>query len=446
MKFILSRFSVGGIKNLTKPINIEFMNYKSDQNEGSRYKNIHSFKNVTAIYGPNGSGKSAIIHGIEILLNLLGSRNFLNKSENEKYINALINKKTNMIILEIDFYAYSDSASKKTLFRYTIEIQKNKMVPSDIDITKEELSIIKPTKHFLFSIIDGEIQSCKKISKALLDKAQGKILNRTFYDVFFHEIVLKLPSEIIATEKQNFTWLFMPIHVLLDNISYHLDDPDCHPKYRIDDEHLKSQAHDILSGISIDHVFKFQDNFVSVQDIKHYEEYIKNLTMFIKFFKPDLLGIDIKKKLNDDIYEINLEFVYPDYSIDKDLESVGIKKLCDLFYLMHDLHEGKILFIDELDSTINDVYLVKLIEYFADYCKGQIIFTTHNTSPMDIMNNKHRRERCQICFLDSENNLHVWKNVGCFSPSSLYKKGQIKGLPFSIEAYDFLDSFKIGEK
>ena len=96
--------------------------------------------------------------------------------------------------------------------------------------------------------------------------------------------------------------------------------------------------------------------------------------------------------------------------------------------------EGKIVFIDEMYSNINDVYLCKIIEFFVRYGEGQLCFTTHNTSPMSVL----RKQKYSIDFLSANNKIIQWKTNGNFSPENLYRNGMIEYLPFNIEAEDFI--------
>ena len=68
-----------------------------------------------------------------------------------------------------------------------------------------------------------------------------------------------------------------------------------------------------------------------------------------------------------DYYKCDLIMVYDHYRINQELESRGIKKRIRLFRYLDGASRGKITFIDELDSNINDVYLDKLIEFFMYY-------------------------------------------------------------------------------
>ena len=96
-----------------------------------------------------------------------------------------------------------------------------------------------------------------------------------------------------------------------------------------------------------------------------------------------------------------------------------------------------IVFVDEMDSNLNDVYLCKLIEYFMYYGKGQLCFTTHNLDPMTVL----KENRNSIDFLSSDNHLVPWTARGNASPENCYKNGMIEDSPFNIDATDFIGIF-----
>jgi AAA15 family ATPase/GTPase len=101
------------------------------------------------------------------------------------------------------------------------------------------------------------------------------------------------------------------------------------------------------------------------------------------------------------------------------------------------LSDGGILIIDELDSHINDIYLVKLVEYVSKYANGQLIFTTHNVSPMETLKSK----KYSIDFMSMSGKVISWTQIGNYSPSKLYRKGMINGLPFNLDSEDLLGVF-----
>lgn len=180
--------------------------------------------------------------------------------------------------------------------------------------------------------------------------------------------------------------------------------------------------------------FNVNDKIVEKKYFEKYKNKVNQLTQFIKIFKHDLISIDIDKKENGENYECDLNLNYGSYSINKEFESTGIKKLIRLYDCFEAASTTGIVFVDEMDSNLNDVYLCKLIEYFMYYGKGQLCFTTHNLDPMTIL----KENRNSIDFLSSDNHLVSWTSRGNASPENCYKNGMIKDSPFNIDATDFV--------
>lgn len=109
---------------------------------------------------------------------------------------------------------------------------------------------------------------------------------------------------------------------------------------------------------------------------------------------------------------------------------------------LNEMVEGGIVFIDEFDSNIHDVYLCALLEYLMEYGKGQLCFTTHNVGPMDVL--KHHKK--SIDFLSEDHEIYSWTTSGNYSPSKLYRNGMIEGSPFNIDSIDFIGIFGSGEE
>ena len=112
-----------------------------------------------------------------------------------------------------------------------------------------------------------------------------------------------------------------------------------------------------------------------------------------------------------------------------------------MYNAFYDLNNGKIVFIDELDANLHDVYLCKLLEYFSIYAKGQLCFTTHNLTPMEIL----KKRNYSIDFLSDNSTITSWIKNGNYSVSKLYKEGMIDNSPFNIEAFDFIGLFDENE-
>ena len=134
--------------------------------------------------------------------------------------------------------------------------------------------------------------------------------------------------------------------------------------------------------------------------------------------------------------------VYDTYKIDAEYESTGIKKLIRLFAYLREMAQGGIVFIDEFDSNLHDVYLCALLEYMMEYGLGQLCFTTHNVGPMDVL----KRHKKSIDFLSTDHKIYPWTTNGNYSPSKLYRNGMIEGSPFNIDSTDFIGVFGIEEE
>ena len=154
----------------------------------------------------------------------------------------------------------------------------------------------------------------------------------------------------------------------------------------------------------------------------------------MKIFKHGLENIQIDKKEYGSFYKCELNLDYGDYQINSEFESTGIKKLIRMFDCLDAAANGGIVFIDEMDSNLNDVYLCRIIEYFMYYGKGQVCFTTHNIDPMSVL----KKNKNSIDFLSSDNKIIPWVQKGHASPENFYKNGMIENVPFNIEATDFI--------
>ena len=183
-------------------------------------------------------------------------------------------------------------------------------------------------------------------------------------------------------------------------------------------------------------------NRISKDKYDNYTKIVEKLKNFIQIFKPDLTDIDIEKKDDGEVYVCSLNMVYGDYIVNTEFESTGIKKLIKLFAYLQKMAQGGIVFIDEFDSNLHDVYLCALLEYLMEYGKGQLCFTTHNVGPMDVL----KRNKKSIDFLSIDHKIYPWTTNGNYSPSKLYKNGMIEGSPFNVDSFDFIGIFdSLGE-
>ena len=113
-------------------------------------------------------------------------------------------------------------------------------------------------------------------------------------------------------------------------------------------------------------------------------------------------------------------------------------KQCNIYIDYFDkMIHGKIVFVDELDSNLHDVYLCALLEYLMENASGQLCFTTHNAGPMEVL----KKSKKSIDFLSADHTIYPWVTNGNYSPANQYKKGMIEGSPFNIFPFEFAKAF-----
>ena len=436
--FYLLSFAVCGIKNIEKEVKIDFYNKTIDKSF-----NPEKFK-IKAIYGENGSGKTALISAMQIMKTLILNEGMLNESDYQRKLQKLINKKTEKLTIIAEFlkkgnpenktdgleYRFSLVVSKTINGRY--EIEKEVLERKSAEYTSAQYKVIYKSEHgdlkeILASEATFEIQS---------EETYNLLGRTTFTSIVFRNILNK--EQI--TKDPIFYMSVSDVVMFAADILVSLEDSDQHDTYFLTEEMKLAKArnnHDEVYKKMLKHMnllIRNETRSIWKAFFKKYQEEVGRMSNFLKLFKQDLIKVDIDKKDNGDTYETSLVLTYEGYRIDAEFESTGIKKLIRLFNYIDHAASGGIAFIDEMDSNINDVYLTKLTEYFMEYGKGQLCFTTHNTSPMTVL----RRNKKSIDFLSNDNRIISWKTNGNFAPEKLYKHGLIEYLPFNIEPEDFV--------
>lgn len=431
----LLNMAVKGIKNIEKEVKLDFYKKTVDKNfNPEKYR-------IKAIYGENGSGKTAIISAVKIFQDIILRGNYLSESRTQKFLDEIINKKTQKFRFQCEFlYIFNDEI--QVIYQYEILLGKNKK--NVYEIQSESLKMksgnyLNNNYIIIFEVRDGELLNikCDEEPKEIFVK---KTMNLLPLKSFVNIVMVNMEDDP-GFLSQEFKIHFYAFSKYLLKLDVYLGEEDQHKVYvlrkvfsemvyekeKLTGENLSYQEDDLI-------FFSINENKIKKSYFDIYEEKISQLTEFIKLFKKDLVSIDIDKKENGEYYLCDLNLNYGDYLINKEFESTGIKKLIRLFDCLVLASNGGIVFIDEMDSNLNDVYLCKMVEYFMYYGKGQLCFTTHNLDPMSVL----KKNRNSIDFLSSDNHLVSWKSRGNATPENCYKNGMIEDLPFNIDASDFV--------
>ena len=436
MDFYLLEFRLKGIKNIEKEIAINF--YKQDIRKFNREN-----YNVKGIFGRNGIGKTAIIKGIEILRNIVLDSDYLILKNS--LLNEIINKKLKECYLSSEFLII-DKNNKKHIFEHSIKL---KIENGKIIITKEIINKKKlDRKEILKTLIieNGKINKEKsnyfknldeieKLSMNLLDR---KSIIKLIIDNVEKNIEKEGTNEL---KSEKFEFIYLYVLYLKVNVFTHSEDSHYKMVY------INFENQNWLDKIYVDYINQEakKRNILSKtkEKIENLNKNLKRKERFLKLFNPELNKIEFEKKdFDENYYEIEYVFNYKDYKINFEYESMGMKSLFRLFDVLDTVNNSGIVFVDEIDMSIHDLYLNRLIEFFAENGKGQFIFTAHNTSILDTL----KKYKNSIDFMTEYQEIKPWIKNGNYSPRKQYLEGMLPNMPYNIEYYDFFEIFTTSEQ
>ena len=436
MDFYLLGFRLNGIKNIEKEIAINF--YKQDIRNFNREN-----YNVKGIFGRNGIGKTAIIKGIEILRNIVLDSDYLILKSS--LLNEIINKKLKECYLSSEFLII-DKNNKKHVFEHSVNL---KIENGKIIITKEIINKKKlDRKEILKTLIieNGKINKEKsnyfknldeieKLSMNLLDR---KSIIKLIIDNVEKNIEKEGTNEL---KSEKFEFIYLYVLYLKVNVFTHSEDSHYKMVY------INFENQNWLDKIYVDYINQEakKRNILSKtkEKIENLNKNLKRKERFLKLFNPELNKIEFEKKdFDENYYEIEYVFNYKDYKINFEYESMGMKSLFRLFDVLDTVNNSGIVFVDEIDMSIHDLYLNRLIEFFAENGKGQFVFTAHNTSILDTL----KKYKNSIDFMTEYQEIKPWIKNGNYSPRKQYLEGMLPNMPYNIEYYDFFEIFNTFEE
>lgn len=435
--YYLLNVTVAGVKCIEEEIRLDF--YKKIVNQkfdADKYR-------IKAIYGENGSGKSAIITAVKIFQDIICNSQYLSESKNQKLLDELINKKTQHYKFKCEFLCRLEKDN--IIFAYELQLKKNES--GLYEIVYEKLSersgnYSNSRYKSIYEVSNGKLifVNAQNENYSMIEKMTYNLLGKSsFLNIYFFNFN-NFNKDTVTDSTRIYVRVCICM-VLAFIIKVYLDEEDKHELYFIkkvfseriknDNNYISENVLEIMDSLSV------TDSIIPKNDFDIYVEKINNLTAFLRIFKHDLKSIEIDKKDDGDNYRCDLNLNYGDYLINKEFESTGIKKLIKLYDCFDAASKYGIVFIDEMDSNLNDVYLCKIIEYFMYYGKGQLCFTTHNLDPMSVL----KENKYSIDFLSSDNKLVSWVSKGNATPDNYFKNGMIENIPFNIDATDFIGVF-----
>ncbi len=166
-----------------------------------------------------------------------------------------------------------------------------------------------------------------------------------------------------------------------------------------------------------------------IQDVKLKVEKVKFADLKRELQLPDnLMGLIPEQEGN----RIEAKVVYDQFEIDLlSEESSGIKRLFEIICPMIDiLNTGKVLICDELEASLHEAVIYKIVQLFQNYKKdifAQLIFSTHDTSLL----NRELFRRDQVWFTqlnkDRATDLYSLVEIKDVRKSENLAKGYVSG-------------------
>ena len=441
-RFVLLNLRTSGLKSLEHEIELQFYNKNID--------NLSFDKSlIKAIYGTNGEGKTAIAYTLELYKNSIISGDYLAAQSFGGSLKQLINQHTNQVVVDL-YFALLFSFGYKKIYHHVI---KYELKDDRIFVSYEKICECKGTtwgsessEITLLETSNGEIINLYKKAKfkdEIISKSANLITNSSaVFPIFVNTFALFNNNENVGLESEE------KVHSAIRNIilfaltmNVFIDKED---QQYVSTERLKSTVGNSTDTINFipSYLLRINDgeDEVDADATGIYEKEIKKIEKLLKVFKTNLDYIDIKYgNLRGNKVSCKKTFVYKNGDrVDLEYESTGIKKMVRLFGALNSIDNGGLVFIDEFDANIHDVYLCKLIEYFSEFTNGQVVFTTHNLGPMEVLDKKDLKH--SIDFINKQT-VSSWKRNGNYSVVKVYRNGMIPNSPFNINSVDFVKVF-----
>lgn len=325
---MLLYFSVGGFCSFKDTQDLFLTAYSGTRLKNTKYeKNFYIDKSnrimkSAVVFGANASGKTNLILGIERLKEIIFNGINLPKDFNEKNLNY----DSESIKFEIGILD-----QKKNVYDYSIEFQKEKLIYEKLECNDRVIYEFK-----------DDILSSKKLPKEIL----------RIFSISSTETILKKLRDFQLEEIKDFTLSLSDVIIKRNKgINY--------------------ESKDVPSTITENVKSRLEDKKKDVVQI------VKLLDYTIEDFQFEKLGA-VNDEVMYDIYFLRENTKNKFYLGN---ESEGIRKIINLMLGLLEIYDGKTVVIDELDSSISTVSLIKLFNNFInvdDNLKGQLIVTTHN--------------------------------------------------------------------
>lgn len=354
---MLIECSVENFRSIKDQVTLSMVATKDLSLDGNLIKNVlneDSLLRTAVIYGANASGKTNVVSALGFLKALVMNSHNHQKGQGIKFTpfkleKKCLNKPTKMSIVFI---------KSEVKYYYEVSFDNEKVV--------EEFLFYYPNnkKAAIFERSDS------KGYKFTVDEKEQKVISeRTLPNVLY---LSKATQENYKKTAEAFDWFKDNLQVVgttdnpaLSNVTVELMKKDTDQKNYV----LKAL---LEADVGIDDVLTISKK-ISPADLKNLPPEVIKLLLGDK---PELEAYQIQTLHKGVVFDFQNE------------ESEGTKRIFSLIGPWIDaLKNGRILFVDELDTKLHHLLNIFLIRLFHDPTQNktnaQLIFTTHNTNLLD---------------------------------------------------------------
>lgn len=374
---MLIEFSVGNFLSFKDVMTLSMVASDSEQNENRHVFAVNDYKLLksSVIYGANASGKSNLIKAIAF------ARIFIINSSKDTQVDEEIPVKRFLL----DTHTENKPSSFEFVFlvdnityRYGFSLNPEEVVSEYLFATKAD----EEENYF-----ERDHQRIKPSDKF----AEGKGLeSKTRKNALFLSVVAQFNGEI---SEKIIVWLkkLKTMSALLEHISV--------TAHLIKDDSIKKDVLNIIKAFD----FGIEDLKVTMENFEQLPQKIqKNLKKILKDESEykNLVSLDIKA--SHKVFAKGEETGLVEFDFKED-ESKGTQALFSVLGpIMDTLKNANILIIDEFETSLHTLILIKLINLFNSKDQNpnnaQFIFSTHNINLLD--QDLFRRD--QVWFTDKD--------------------------------------------
>ena len=395
---MLLEFRCSNFKSIKEEIRFSMIAGKDDTSEEllKVYNNFRVLRSAV-IYGANGSGKSNFINALLFMCNLVQTSISYQPGQKIPQATHKLSEKEKPSTFDIQFirnnvrYAYGFSIEGGAITEEYLYYFPN---GRQVKIFERDRMNIQPGNRYKSSF-DVSIKDVLKENRLFLSCAANYSNVRELEEAF-----LFFTTDIVIYNPSMNNWTEYSIRLMQDNPS------------------IKEEFLQMLNALD-----------TGIQDVKLKVEKVKFTDLKRDLQLPDnLMGLIPEQEGN----RIEAKVVYDQFEIDLlSEESSGIKRLFEIICPMIDiLNTGKVLICDELEASLHEAVIYKIVQLFQNYKKdifAQLIFSTHDTSLL----NRELFRRDQVWFTqlnkDRATDLYSLVEIKDVRKSENLAKGYVSG-------------------